>query len=419
MKFSAKILLLLLLSSFLLQIFSISNANAAGASLYLSPASGNKYTGDKFNIFVYAASSQAVNTFDVYVSTSNLAVTGVSSGGSICVLFPNPPSFTSSSARFKCGLPTPGFNGNNGYIGAITVQAGSPGTGRVTIDSPSSVLANDGAGTSVLTSQGSAMFNIQPRPTSAPSISSPTHPDQDKWYKETSASLEWSGAGSNFSYVLDQNPDTEADQNSEGSTKSKTFDNLPDGIHYFHVRVLGSNGAWSGTAHYRLQIDKTPPEKFSPEADPVDNAEERPIIAFTASDTTSGIDHYELKVDDGDWVKVENPYKLPKISSGKHTIFVKAVDKAGNETVGQVAISVKEIPIPQITSPSNNSLLPYGEELVIKGKSQPNFTVKIYLDGKEIAEIKAGPDGLFEFTYKELLKAGKHELYAIAINDGG
>lgn len=416
MKKLIKALTVLVLSIALLPLLQPFQIKAAGASYYLSPSSGTKYSGDRFNIFVYVSASQAVNTFDVYLSTSNLNVLGVSSGGSICVLFPNPPSYTSSTARFKCGLPTPGYNGGKGYIGSIAVQAGSPGTGRVTVDSPSSILANDGAGTNVLGSKGSATFTIQPRPTSAPSITSPTHPDQEKWYKTTSATFNWSGAGNNYSYSLDQNPETEADQSSEGSGKSTTYDNLADGIWYFHVKVQGTNGAWSGTAHYKIQIDKTPPEKFTPEADPKNNAEKRPIIAFTATDKTSGIDHYEIKIDDGKWSKVDNPYKITSISSGRHLVQVKAIDKAGNETIGQVEISVKDIERPEITQPKHNSLLPYREELVIKGKSRPNFKVKIFLDGKEIATVKTSPDGLFSYTYKELLKSGKHEIYAIAVN---
>ncbi len=411
-----KFLIVLTILSIALPLLKPTTTKAAGASLYLSPTSGTKYTGDKFNVFVYVGASQAVNTFDVYLSSNNMTITGVSSGGSICVLFPNPPSYTGSTARFKCGLPTPGYNGAAGYIGAITVQAGSPGTGRITVDSPSSVLANDGAGTNVLGSKGAATFTIQPRPTSAPTITSPTHPDQDKWYKQTSVTLNWSGAGNNFSYTLDQNPDTDVDQNSEGSAKTKTFDNLTDGVWYFHVKVLGSNGAWSNTGHFRIQIDKSPPEPFTPEADPKKDADKRPIIAFVTTDKISGIDHYELKVDGGAWVKIDNPYKLPSISSGKHIVYVKAVDRAGNETIGQVEITVKQIPAPEITQPSNGATTPYSNELIIKGKSLPNSSVKIYLDGKEIATVKTDKDGNFELKYKELLRSGQHELYAVAIN---
>ncbi|HSX57779.1 MAG TPA: hypothetical protein VLE47_00715 [Candidatus Saccharimonadales bacterium] len=415
MKKTAKILIVIQLLFLSLGLLPQPTA-AAGASLYLSPSNGTKTSGDKFNIFVYVGASQAVNTFDVYLSSNNMTVLGVSSGGSICVLFPNPPSYTSSTARFKCGLPTPGFNGGKGYIGSIVVQAGSPGTGSVSIDSPSSVLANDGSGTNVLTSKGSATFAIQPHPTSAPTISSSTHPDESKWYKATTATLSWNGSGGAFSYILDQNPNTDADQKSEGSGKTKTYENLTEGTWYFHVNVQGSNGTWSPTSTFRLQIDTTPPEKFTPEADPKENAEVRPIIAFNTTDKTSGIDHYELKVDNGSWTRVDNPYKLASISSGSHTVYVKAVDKAGNETIGEVKITVKQIQAPKIILPTDGTTIPYGSDLLIKGQAGAGFTVKIYLDEKLIATVKADQNGNFSYTYKELIKSGRHRLFAVAIN---
>lgn len=389
---------------------------AAGASLFLTPSSGSKYVGDKFNVLLYVNSEQASNSYDVYLSTSNLTVTGFSVGGSICILYPFPPSYNNISAHFECGLPTPGYTGSNGYISAITVKGNAPGKATVSIDSNSSVLANDGSGTNILGSRGSASFTILPPPTAAPAITSQTHPDQDKWYKNSNPALSWSGNGSNFSYTLDQNSDTTPDQVSEGSATSKTYDSLADGTWYFHVIVKGSSGTWSSSSHYRIQIDTTPPEPFTPEADPSVNAEKRPIIAFNTNDKTSGVDHYELKVDNGSWNKVANPYKMPSVTSGKHTIYVKAVDKAGNEQVGSVAISVKDILPPIILTPENGSLIGYGNNLIINGKSLPNYKVKIYLDDKEIGTTTTDSQGNFQLTYKELLRAGDHKLYALAIN---
>ena len=96
-------------------------------------------------------------------------------------------------------------------------------------------------------------------------------------------------------------------------------------------------------------------------------------------------------------------------------IEVKAVDKAGNERIGNVTISVKEIPTPVITKPANGSFVPYTDELLIMGHSSPRDQVEIYLDGKKIASVTADKNGNFEFTYKSLLKSGKHKLYAIAV----
>jgi len=415
MKKTAAILLIFLFLANLVFDFT-KEAKAAGASFYLSPASATKYVGDRFNIYVYASASQAVNTFDVYLSSSNMTILGVNSSGSICLLFPEQPSYTPSSARFRCGLPTPGFTGSKGYIGAIVVKADSVGTGKITVNSNSQILANDGSGTNVINGFGSATFSIIPFPTNAPSVSSSTHPNQDTWYKNNNAVLSWSGDGNNFSYVIDQNPETVPDQLSEGSATSKTFEKLADGIWYFHVIVRGSNGVWSAPTTFRLQIDTTPPENFQPTADPKNNSEKRPIIGYSTTDKTSGISHYEVKLDNGQFVKVGNSYQIPSISSGKHIVYVKAVDKAGNERISSVDISIKEIPAPNIIQPTNNSTFSYGSEILLVGKSLPEYSIKIYLDDKEITTVKTDKFGNFKYVYKELLRSGVHEVYAVALN---
>ena len=258
MKKTAKILLPFIFLTLFLGLIKTPPILAAGASFYLSPSSGTKYVGDRFNVFIYSSASQAVNTFDVYLLSSNMTVLGINSSGSICLLFPEQPSYTPSSARLRCGLPTPGFTGSKGYLGSLVVKADSPGTGKVTVNSNSQILANDGSGTNVINGFGSANFTILPLPTGAPTVTSTTHPNQDSWYKASTATLNWSGQGSNFSYTLDQNPDTVPDQISEGSATSKTFDKLADGLWYFHVIVKGNNNTWSSSTTFRLQVDTTP-----------------------------------------------------------------------------------------------------------------------------------------------------------------
>ncbi len=60
-------------------------------------------------------------------------------------------------------------------------------------------------------------------------------------------------------------------------------------------------------------------------------------VTWTGSDTESGIDHYEVKLDEGAWINVGNnrSYNFTELDDGSHTVHVKAVDKAGN--------SVKEL----------------------------------------------------------------------------
>jgi len=413
MKTAGKILISLIFVSLLLPNFTI-KISAASASLYLSPSSGTKYVNDKFNVSIYVNSDSSTNTYNVNISVSNLVITGISTGGSICQLYPFQPNYNASSANFQCGI-TGGRGPGSGYIGAVIVQGKSPGTGKVSISGGSQVYPNDPSGISILTSTGSATFTILPPPTAAPTITSSTHPDQDKWYKVKDVSLSWSGGGSEFSYNFDQSADTAPDEVSEGSGTSKAYPNVTDGIWYFHVRVKGSGG-WSGTTHFRVQIDTVPPLAFKPEADPSKDAEKRPVVAFTTTDATSGVDHYEIRIDNGLWVTATAPYKIPSITSGKHTIYVKAADKAGNEQIGSIDVTIKDIPAPKITYPKNGWYIPYSNSLTIRGSAPANHQVEIYLNDKKIATVKADNKGNFTYTYKQLLAAGKHTIYAVALN---
>ena len=61
----------------------------------------------------------------------------------------------------------------------------------------------------------------------------------------------------------------------------------------------------------------------------------KPKIFFGASDRLSGIDHYVLKIDDGDEFVLPasagaKPFLLPKQPYGKVNLIVKAYDAAGN-----------------------------------------------------------------------------------------
>ncbi|MDP2930380.1 MAG: cohesin domain-containing protein [bacterium] len=53
------------------------------------------------------------------------------------------------------------------------------------------------------------------------------------------------------------------------------------------------------------------------------------FIAFSTSDKQTGIDYYEVKEGNGEWEKTSSPYIL-KNQNLMGTIFVRAVDKAGN-----------------------------------------------------------------------------------------
>ena len=60
-----------------------------------------------------------------------------------------------------------------------------------------------------------------------------------------------------------------------------------------------------------LLVDTTPPEPFTVTADPDDwTNNPQPIITFGTTDTISGIDYYELAINNGAFIRVESPYQL-------------------------------------------------------------------------------------------------------------
>jgi hypothetical protein len=69
-------------------------------------------------------------------------------------------------------------------------------------------------------------------------------------------------------------------------------------------------------------------------------------VTWTGNDATSGIDHYEIKLDNDDYVPVglETDYTFEKVSDGSHTIAVKGVDKAGNSEVMTFTLNVDTNP---------------------------------------------------------------------------
>ncbi len=83
-------------------------------------------------------------------------------------------------------------------------------------------------------------------------------------------------------------------------------------------------------------LDITPPEPFTPRiTKSQDVFEGKFFLVFNTTDKESGIDHYEVKEGDRDWIITPSPYG---IMSGNllQTIQVKAVDRAGNIRIENV-----------------------------------------------------------------------------------
>ena len=93
---------------------------------------------------------------------------------------------------------------------------------------------------------------------------------------------------------------------------------------------VGQANAWVD----EVAQDKIPPDPFIVQVESTRGLfSGRYYAVFSTVDKQSGIDHYEI-FEHGGWIKAESPHMLwdQTLSGG---VKVKAVDKAGNETLGQ------------------------------------------------------------------------------------
>ncbi len=73
------------------------------------------------------------------------------------------------------------------------------------------------------------------------------------------------------------------------------------------------------------------------------------VLAWNGSDSGSGIDRYEVRLDNGSWIDVGNATAFPfqGLAPGVHTVSLRAYDVAGN-AVAQVPVEVVTVPSPPL-----------------------------------------------------------------------
>lgn len=371
--------------------------NASAASLYFSPSSGSYKVGQNFSVGIYVSSlDQAMNAASGAISFSSdkLEAVSVSKTGSIMNLWVQEPSFSNSpvggqgAASFEGIVLNPGFTGSAGKIITINFRVKSAGAGTLSFSS-GSVLANDGKGTNILENLGSANFSLEvsgaappaeitPAPAvsisnlpKAPIIYSETHPDSDKWYNKKIAKFNWDLPKdvTAVRLLVGKIPEAVPTVTYTPAITSKTVEDLEDGIWYFHARFRNSAG-WGSTAHFKINIDTVPPEPFKIEfPNGKETEDSRPTIAFSATDSLSGVDYYKIKINDAELSPVSAAtagiYNLPPQSSGRKTIVVQAYDKAGNFTSASDEFIIKAAAKPAVVEEERPTWLKASSWLIV------------------------------------------------------
>jgi C1A family cysteine protease len=140
-----------------------------------------------------------------------------------------------------------------------------------------------------------------------------------------------------------------------------------DGIHTVTIRAYDqANNYREGSVN--LYVDTVPPRAFTPTANPAGwTNDTQPVISFSTIDDTSGIDHYEVKIDSGTFSTQTSPYTLPVQSNGAHNVTIRAMDLAGNYRDRTVVVyidtefptSLEVIANPDIWSQTNRPVITF------------------------------------------------------------
>ncbi len=138
---------------------------------------------------------------------------------------------------------------------------------------------------------------------------------------------------------------------------------LLDGFYSLSL-VLKDKAGNTTQVYLDYTVDTVPPVDFTVDVTPAGwTSDNQPIISFETTDATSGVDCYELSIDEGSFYVIESPYQLPVQSEGEHTIAVRAVDNAGHMTYSYAETKTDTIP-PDILT--DIEIVPGNGQLVLK-----------------------------------------------------
>jgi len=315
---------------------SLAVGEAKAAILAIDPPQKEFALGETFLVEVHLNSEQEViNAVEAVInySVDNLEVVEVSQGGSFLTLWVQEPAVEKTAGVISLVGGVPGGSYVvEGKVVTITFRTKTAGGVEVSFDQEAtSVHLNDGLGTAAPLTLVSGIYNVSSATFIA--ISSPTHPNENAWYKNRTFTVKWdTKAQADYSYILSDNPDEEPDNHSEAEAGKVTFSEVADGVYYFILKERIFGGEWQLVGKRRVMIDNLPPLAFEVEVSR-DNTlfDGKYFLIFSTVDKISGIDHYDIKEDQELYGNASSPYVLKDQTQAK-AIVVTAFDRAGNST---------------------------------------------------------------------------------------
>lgn len=98
-----------------------------------------------------------------------------------------------------------------------------------------------------------------------------------------------------FSYILDDLNNTIPDKTVDTSNPYTSYDNVVDGIWYFHLRAKDNAGNWGNTSHRRINVDSAHPSITNVVANPMVQQQDGYVnISCKTTDSLRGINNAKV-----------------------------------------------------------------------------------------------------------------------------
>ena len=115
---------------------------------------------------------------------------------------------------------------------------------------------------------------------------------------------------------------------------------LSSGVHTIQFTATDKAGWLEPAQTLTVRVDETPPALAAVQT-PGHSTSHDVTLTWSASDSGSGVDRFEVAVDGGGWTRLgTEPTARLHLADGAHTVVIRATDAAGNRAESSVAITI-------------------------------------------------------------------------------
>jgi hypothetical protein len=405
---------------------------------------------------VVATGEMSVNAIEGKISfdPSLMSVNRIDKSNSILTSWTVEPTSNNDTGEIVFGglTSTSSFVGEHGEVMTVYVKGKKSEEVTLRFGSGSVAHAGDGTGNNILSVMNSGLYHFVPKeniPEStiqkgelsqeissegevlgaatgtviATTITSNTHPNQETWYPIRDAQFSFLVPSSTDMIYISLNKKLV----SRGQTKypasltQKTMKVDADGVWYFHLTE--QTGESDITNHYKVQVDTAPPDEFHIEELAREAKDPRVNLTVVASDTLSGVERFEFKIDGGDvrtWRDSgDHTFSTTITAHGKHTVMGTVYDYAGNHKDANVDLEILPLETPQLGTVTGE--VDEGKQLVISGTAIANTTLRLYVEKEGenaiVDTAQVDSSGQFQAVSSSKLLPGRYTISADIVDN--